>query len=49
MIVAVAIRCGAKLASLNTGDFQPLVSYGLILAWEEQGPPTREPFNQLPS
>jgi predicted nucleic acid-binding protein len=32
MIAAVAIRCGAKLATLNTGDFQPLTGHGLILA-----------------
>lgn len=32
MIAAVAIRCGAKLATLNTGDFQPLTNHGLILA-----------------
>jgi len=32
MIAAVAIRCGAKLATVNSGDFQPLVSHGLILA-----------------
>jgi predicted nucleic acid-binding protein len=32
MIGAVAIRCGAKLATVNTADFQPLVRYGLVLA-----------------
>lgn len=32
MIAAVAIRCGAKLATLNAGDFQPLVNHGLTLA-----------------
>jgi predicted nucleic acid-binding protein len=32
MIAAVAIRCGAKLATLNAGDFQPLTNHGLILA-----------------
>ena len=32
MIAAVAIRCGAKLATINTGDFQPLVPHGLTLA-----------------
>jgi predicted nucleic acid-binding protein len=32
MIAAVAIRCGAKLATLNGGDFQPLISHGLLLA-----------------
>ena len=32
MIAAVAIRCGAKLATINTPDFQPLVQHGLLLA-----------------
>jgi predicted nucleic acid-binding protein len=32
MIAAVAIRCGAKLATLNAGDFQPLTRHGLVLA-----------------
>lgn len=32
MIAAVAIRCGAKLASINTADFQPMVQHGLVLA-----------------
>jgi predicted nucleic acid-binding protein len=32
MIAAVAIRCGAKLATMNTGDFQPLTQHGLVLA-----------------
>ena len=32
LIAAVAIRCGAKLASINTADFQPLAQHGLILA-----------------
>ena len=32
MIAAVAIRCGARLATLNTGDFQPFTPHGLILA-----------------
>lgn len=32
MIAAVAMRCGAKLASRNAGDFQPFTSHGLILA-----------------
>jgi hypothetical protein len=32
MIAAVAIRCGAKLATLNGADFQPFVSPGLVLA-----------------
>lgn len=31
MIAAVAIRCGAKLATINVSDFQPFVSHGLIL------------------
>ncbi len=32
MIAAVAIRCGAKLATSNTADFQAFQSHGLILA-----------------
>ncbi len=32
MIAAIAMRCGAELATLNAGDFQPLVHQGLILA-----------------
>lgn len=32
MIAAAAIRCGARLATLNTGDFQPLTVHGLVLA-----------------
>jgi predicted nucleic acid-binding protein len=32
MIAAVAIRCGAKLATSNTADFQPFQPHGLILA-----------------
>jgi predicted nucleic acid-binding protein len=32
MIAAVAIRCGARLATINTSDFQPFVQYGLALA-----------------
>ncbi len=32
MIAAVAIRCGAKLATSNTADFQPFRPHGLILA-----------------
>jgi predicted nucleic acid-binding protein len=31
MIAAVAMRCGAKLATVNTTDFQPLVQHGLVL------------------
>ena len=31
MIAAVAIRCGARLATHNTADFQPLAPHGLIL------------------
>ena len=31
MIAAVAIRCGAKLATHNTADFEPLTCHGLIL------------------
>lgn len=31
MIAAVAIRCGAKLATINTVDFQPFVQHGLAL------------------
>ena|SRR5205809_855325 len=32
MIAAVAIRCGAKLATINRVDFQLFVPHGLILA-----------------
>jgi predicted nucleic acid-binding protein len=32
MIAAVAIRCDARLATINAGDFQPLVNHGLALA-----------------
>jgi predicted nucleic acid-binding protein len=32
MIAAVAIRCGARLATHNTADFQVLSRHGLILA-----------------
>jgi len=32
MIAAIAIRCGASLATINTADFQPFVQYGLALA-----------------
>jgi predicted nucleic acid-binding protein len=32
MIAAVAIRCGAKLATINAADFQPFVQHGLALA-----------------
>ncbi len=31
MIAAVAVRCGAKLATINTADFQPFVQHGLAL------------------
>ena len=32
MIAAVAIRCGAKLATINISDFQPFIPHGLNLA-----------------
>ena len=32
MIAAVAIRCGANLATINTTDFQPFLGHGLTLA-----------------
>jgi len=32
MIAAMAVRCGAKLATLNGGDFQLLTRHGLVLA-----------------
>lgn len=32
MIAAIAIRCEAKLATINSTDFLPLVQHGLILA-----------------
>ncbi|HOX58504.1 MAG TPA: PIN domain-containing protein [Candidatus Paceibacterota bacterium] len=32
VIAAVAIRCGAKLATVNTSDFRPFVQHGLALA-----------------
>jgi predicted nucleic acid-binding protein len=32
MIATVAIRCGARLATINTTDFQPFVQHGLALA-----------------
>jgi predicted nucleic acid-binding protein len=32
MIAAVAIRCGAKLATINTSDFQLFCKFGLVLA-----------------
>jgi predicted nucleic acid-binding protein len=32
MIAAVAIRCGAKLATSNIADFQPFTVHGLVLA-----------------
>jgi predicted nucleic acid-binding protein len=31
MIAAVAIRCGAKLATFNATDFEPFISHGLEL------------------
>jgi predicted nucleic acid-binding protein len=31
MIAAVAIRCGAPLATMNLRDFQPLTHLGLVL------------------
>jgi predicted nucleic acid-binding protein len=32
MVASVAIRCGAKLATFNTADFQVFLAHGLILA-----------------
>ena len=32
MIAAVAIRCGARLATVNASDFKPFVEHGLVLA-----------------
>jgi len=32
MIAAVAIRCGANLATINIADFQLFAQYGLVLA-----------------
>ena len=32
MIAAVAIRCGARLATINAPDFQPFAAFGLSLA-----------------
>ena len=32
LIAAVAIRCGARLATLNASDFAPFVPHGLMLA-----------------
>jgi predicted nucleic acid-binding protein len=32
MIAAIAIRCGAKLATINQDDFQRFAQYGLTLA-----------------
>lgn len=31
MIAAVAIRCGARLATNNIADFQPMMAHGLVL------------------
>jgi predicted nucleic acid-binding protein len=31
MIAAVALRCNAKLATINASDFQPFVTHGLVL------------------
>jgi predicted nucleic acid-binding protein len=31
MIAAVAIRCGARMATINAADFQPFVKHGLTL------------------
>jgi predicted nucleic acid-binding protein len=32
MTPAVAIRSGAKLATINAADFQPFIKHGLTLA-----------------
>jgi predicted nucleic acid-binding protein len=32
LIAAVAIRCGARLATINTADFLPFLPFGLVLA-----------------
>jgi predicted nucleic acid-binding protein len=32
MIAAAAIRCDAKLATINAADFQPFTPHGLVLA-----------------
>ena len=32
MIAAIAIRCGARIATINRADFQPFVPHGLVLA-----------------
>src|SRR2546423_14062449 len=31
MIAAAAIRCSAKLATINSADFQSFIQYGLVL------------------
>jgi predicted nucleic acid-binding protein len=31
MIAAVAIRCGARMATINAADFQPFTKHGLTL------------------
>ena len=32
MIAAVAIRCAAKMATINAAHFQPFLAHGLVLA-----------------